>query len=184
MPSERSDSLSACAAPAQSHPTTPNNNPNLSNGYRAYGVEFTGNLTAGRFRLVADLTYTSSKITSSLSDPTTAGNRPSGIPQFQYNIQPSYDAGLFAIGASIDGQTNVPSDNFNTYFISGSTFVNGFVKLRPTDRLEVGLNVNNLFNTLGYRTGGLGFQITPTQGLFQNSAVYGRIVTGSVRLRF
>ncbi|WP_010183461.1 TonB-dependent receptor [Sphingomonas sp. PAMC 26605] len=162
----------------------PNNNPNLSNGYRAYGVEFTGNVSSGRFRLTADLTYTAAKITSSLSDPITAGNRPSGIPQFQYNIQPSYDAGLFAIGASVDGQTNVASDNFNTYFIAGSTFVNGFIKVRPVDRLELGVNVNNLFNTLGYRTGGLGFTITPTSGLFQNSAVYGRIVTASARFRF
>jgi outer membrane receptor for ferric coprogen and ferric-rhodotorulic acid len=162
----------------------PNNNPNLSNGYRAYGAEFTGNVSSGRFRLTADLTYTSAKITSSLSDPTTAGNRPSGIPQFQYNIQPSYDAGLFAIGASVDGQSNVASDNFNTYYIAGSTFVNGFIKLRPVDRLELGVNVNNLFNTLGYRTGGLGFTITPTSGLFQNSAVYGRIITASARFRF
>lgn len=162
----------------------PNNNPNLSNAYRAYGAEFTGNITSGRFHLTADLTYTDAKITSSLTDPITANNRPANIPKFQYNIQPSYDTGVFAVGASVDGQTNVPSDNFNTYLIAGATFVNGFIKVRPVDRLELGVNVNNLFNTLGYRTGGIGFNLTPTSGVFQNSAVYGRIVTASARFRF
>jgi len=41
-----------------------------------------------------------------------------------------------------------------------------------------------MFGDAVYRTGGLGFTITPTSGLFQNSAVYGRIVTASARFRF
>jgi outer membrane receptor protein involved in Fe transport len=162
----------------------PNNNPNISNGYRSYGIEFTSRVTAGKFHLAADATYSSSKITSS-GTAALVDNRPGGLPKFLYVVSPSYDAGIVAFGVSVNGQSSTNSDDFNLYQIKGSTFVNGFLTVRPVDRIELGLNVNNLFDKLGFRGGGsLNPILSPTSAVFSNTALYGRTVTGSVRYRF
>ncbi|WP_342657566.1 TonB-dependent receptor [Sphingomonas sp. NY01] len=164
----------------------PNNNPNISNSYRSMGIEFTGRFNLGNFRLAADATYIESKITDSAT-PALRGNRPGGQPRLIYLISPSYDAGFFAGGVSVSGQTSVPLDDFNTLSVKGSTFLNGYLKVRPTDQIEVGLNANNLLNTLGFRGGGSVVPLVPasaTSTLFQATAVYGRTVTASIRYNF
>lgn len=162
----------------------PNNDPNISNGYRSYGVEFTGRLTYGDFNLAADATYSNSKITKSATDAL-VGNRPGGLPEFLFVVSPSYDAGIVAFGVSVNGQTSTKSDDFNLYTIKGSTFVNGFLTVRPVEKVELGLNVNNLFDKLGFRGGGGLFPVlSSTSSVFNNTALYGRTVTGSIRYRF
>ncbi|WP_242008029.1 TonB-dependent receptor domain-containing protein [Sphingomonas ginsenosidivorax] len=162
----------------------PNNDPNISNGYRSYGIEFTSRVTAGNFHLAADATYSSSKITSS-GTAALVGNRPGGLPKFLFVVSPSYDAGIVAFGVSVNGQTSTKSDDFNLYTIKGSTFVNGFLTVRPVERIELGLNVNNLFDKLGFRGGGsLNPILSSNSAVFSNTALYGRTVTGSVRYRF
>ena len=161
----------------------PNNDPNISNSYRSWGVEFTGRFNMGDFHLAADLTFVNPKIKESAT-AALAGNRPGGIAKLTYLISPSYDMGLFAVGLSASGQTSAPIDDFNSYTLRGTTFFNGFVKIRPVENLELGLNANNLFDTLGYRAGGLLLPINATGGIFQNSAVYGRTVTASIRYNF
>ena len=50
---------------------------------------------------------------------------------------------------------------------------------------ELGPDVNNLFDKLGFRGGGGLFPIlSSTQAVFNNTALYGRTVTGSIRYRF
>ena len=161
----------------------PNNDPNISNDYRSYGVEFTGRFNLGAFRLAADATYIDSKIRDSAT-AALVGNRPGGIPRFIFLVSPSYDAGIVAGGLSFSGQTSVPLDDFNLFKVKGSTFVNGFVKVRPVERVELGLNANNLFDTLGYRGGGNLIPLSSTSAIFQNQAVYGRTVTASIRYNF
>jgi outer membrane receptor protein involved in Fe transport len=162
----------------------PNNNPNISNGYRSYGIEFTSRINAGNFHLAADATYSNSKITSS-GTAALVGKRPGGLPEFLFVVSPSYDAGVVAFGVSVNGQTSTKSDDFNLYTITGSTFVNGFLTVRPVDRVELGLNVNNLFDKLGFRGGGtLNPILSSSSAVFSNTALYGRTVTGSIRYRF
>ncbi|WP_343527177.1 TonB-dependent receptor [Sphingomonas sp.] len=162
----------------------PNNNPNISNGYRSLGIEFSSRLNYGDFHLSVDATYANSKITSSATS-TLVGKKPGGLPDFLFVVSPSYDAGPVAFGVSVNGQTSTKSDDFNLYTVKGSTFVNGFVTVRPMEKLELGLNVNNLFDKLGFRGGGGLFPIlSSTQGVFNNTALYGRTVTGSIRYRF
>ncbi len=163
----------------------PNNNPNISNGYRSIGVEFTGRFNTGNFHLAADATYASSKITKSAT-ANLVDKWPGGLPRFQFVVSPSYDAGPVAFGVSVNGQSSTKSDDFNLYTIKGTTTVNGFVTVRPVERLEFSVNANNLFNTLGFRNGNanLGPILSSTSAVFSNTALYGRTVTGSVRYRF
>lgn len=162
----------------------PNNDPNISNSYRSYGVEFSGRVTKSGFNLAVDATYSNSKITNSAT-AALEGNRPGGLPEFLFVVSPSYDAGPIAAGFSVNGQSSTYSDDFNLYKIKGSTFVNAFLTIRPVERIELGLNANNLFDKLGFRGGGGLFPIlSSTQAVFNNTALYGRTVTGSIRYRF
>ncbi len=156
---------------------TQGKNPVISNVYHAYGAEFSGGLHFGRFNIVADATFTKSKILAT-------NTAPHANPQFQFQVSPSYDAGIAAVGLSINGQSSTFNDDANTYRIPGQTYVNGFLKLRPYGGLELGINVNNLFNTLGYRGSGSILNTGATTGIFQNSAVLGRTITGSIFYRF
>jgi outer membrane receptor protein involved in Fe transport len=56
--------------------------------------------------------------------------------------------------------------------------------VRPVENPELGFNADNLFDTLGDRGGGQLLPTDATTGIFQNSAVYGRTVTASIRYNF
>ena len=105
------------------------------------------------------------------------------MPELTYRLSPTYDAGIFAIGASLNGQTSSRTRSGN-YTMPGDYYVNGFVKVRPLEQLELGLNVNNLFDRLGYRGSGDVGTIVGNTGLIDNSAVNGRTITGSATFRF
>ncbi len=156
----------------------PPQNPNISNAYHSSGVEATFSANYRGFRLSGFATYTNAKL---LNLDTT----PHGTPKFQYLISPSYDAGIAAVGFSINGQSSLWVDDANTLKLGSSAFVNGFVTVRPLAGVELGVNVNNLFNKIGY-PGGANVQqrLSPTSVILDSSAVYGRTVLASVRYRF
>lgn len=164
----------------------PNNNPDISKYYHTHGLEFSGNFQSGGFRLSADLTWTHSRIVAvkNPGDVAQVGKVPHALPAFAFRISPSYDAGIAAFGVTIDGQTSTYDDDFNTWKIKGQTYFNAFAKVRPMSNLELGLNVNNLFNTLGYRGSGSITALTPTTGFIQNSAVLGRTISASAAFKF
>ncbi|MGN6421925.1 MAG: TonB-dependent receptor domain-containing protein [Asticcacaulis sp.] len=152
-------------------------NPVISNVYHSDGLEMSGNLRWGNFSLYSDATTVNAKIVAT-------GKVPHATPKLTFLISPTWDAGGYALGASINGQTATWVDDANTYKVIGQTYVNGFVKFRPYKGLELAINANNIFNTLGYRGSGSLLPISASQGVFQNSAVLGRTVTASIRYRF
>lgn len=146
--------------------------------FKSYGVEADGNLRFGGFAIDGSVVYTHSRIKGTSRTPHT-------LPKITYRLSPSYNIERGSIGFSLDGQTSAFADDGNTLKIPGATFVNAFAKLRPYDGFELGINVNNLFNTLGYRgSGGLAARTSATTALFDNSAVTGRTITASVGYRF
>jgi outer membrane receptor protein involved in Fe transport len=152
-------------------------NPVISNVYHSDGLEISGNLRWGDFSLYSDATAVNAKIVAT-------GKIPHATPNLTFLISPTWDAGGYALGASINGQTSTWVDDANTYKVVGQTYVNGFVKFRPYKGLELAINANNIFNTLGYRGSGSLLPISANQGVFQNSAVLGRTVTASIRYKF
>lgn len=154
-----------------------------NNVYHSWGVEIDGGLQWRGFTLSSDITYTKATIAKDASGLTT-GNTPLATPKFIYQFSPSYDFGLAALGLTIDGQSSAYTDNTDALLIEGQTFVNLFTKVRPYPGLTLGLNINNLFDTIGYRGRGSLVNITPTTGVFQNSAVLGRTLVGSITYEF
>ncbi len=144
--------------------------------YRSYGLEVYGAVHVGGFDLDGSVIYTHSRDLGT-------GKVPATMPSLTYRISPTYDAGIFAIGASLNGQTSSRTRSGN-YTVPGDYYVNGFVKVRPLDQLELGMNVNNLFNRLGYRGSADVGTIVGNTGLIDNSAVNGRTITASVKYNF
>ncbi len=156
----------------------PPQNPNISNRYRSSGVEVTYSASLGGFRLNGFATYTEPKLLNT-------NTVPQATPKFAYLIAPSYDAGVAAVGVAISGQSSIWTDNANTVKLGSSVFVNGFVTIRPYAGVELGLNVNNLFDRIGY-PGGASIQqrLSATSAVLDASAAYGRTFVGSVRYKF
>ena len=160
-----------------------NENPFIDTVYHSWGGEVSGEAHAGGFSLNGYVVYTDVK------DVVHPAHMVEATPKWTYFVSPSYDMGFAAVGLSATGQ----SDSYISGNIAapGSTFVNGFVKLRPVKDLELGLNGNNLFNTLGYRANNGSLAVVgPAPGLLagqaiiDNSAVLGRTLTAALRYHF
>jgi outer membrane receptor protein involved in Fe transport len=152
--------------------------PNISNRYKSSGVEVTYNFNWSGFSLTGFGTYTNPKLLNT-------NTVPRSTPAFAYLISPSYTLDVASVGFSVSGQSSIWTDDANTVKLGSSAFVNAFVSVRPYKGLEVGLNVNNLFNKIGY-PGGASVQqrLSATQVILDSSAVYGRTIQASVRYRF
>jgi len=147
--------------------------------YKSYGLENDGSIRWGHFAINGSLVYTHASTDGS-------GNVPTAMPQWTYRITPTYDVDAYEVGATLNGQTSTYTCCGTYYLMPGNYFVNAFGKVRLYENLEVGVNVNNLFNTLGYR--GAGYPavtgLPNNQAIFDNSAVLGRTVSGSIRYSF
>lgn len=121
-----------------------------ANSYKAYGAELEASVALGPWHLSAGGTLTHSRITASASTPAIVGNTPQRLASFIYQLSPRYDAGNWEAGAAIVGTTSSPGDDANTTTMPGYTVVNAFFTYHANDKLDLSLNVNNLFNTIGY----------------------------------
>ncbi|MEO0031687.1 MAG: hypothetical protein RIS94_1445 [Pseudomonadota bacterium] len=157
-------------------------NPFIDAVYHSYGVEASGGMNLGDFALNGYVVYTHAENAATKASPV-------AMPKLTWLVSPSYDMGVAAVGLSASGQSKFLVSG--GYTAPGRTFVNGYLKVRPTEALEVAFNVNNLFNTLGYRANNGSLAIvgptaglTANQAIFDNSAMLGRTMTASVRYRF
>ncbi len=150
--------------------------PIVNSKFKSYGVEADGSVRFGGFFIDGSLVYTHARINGGGNN----GKTPHTAPTLTYRFSPSYDMEYGAIGFTVDGQTSAYAGDDNALKIPGATLINAFFKARPYGGFELGMNVNNLFNTLAYRgSGGLS-----GGNLFDNSAVTGRTISASVRYKF
>jgi outer membrane receptor protein involved in Fe transport len=152
-----------------------------ANTYRAYGLELEGAYRMGDFSISASGTYTNAKITKSL-DPTVIGNKPRRQADFIYRLAPSYTTRLFTVGASLVGTTASYTQDSNQLKLPAFTQVNAFVSVRPLDRVQVSLNANNLFNTMGFTEAEEG--AIPANGIVRARSINGRTVSAALKLDF
>jgi len=150
--------------------------------YRAYGAEFEGSVRRGPFSLTAGATYTHAEITSDASNAAVVGKTPRHQASFIFEATPQFETRLFTVGANFVGTTSSYAQDTNQLKLPGYTTVNTFVQFRPAKHVELMLNANNLFNTVGIA------EVTqasiPTSGVVLARAITGRTVSGSVRFSF
>ncbi len=153
----------------------------IDNTYEALGLEVEGSYSVGPFSLSAGATWTNSEISDALN-PAIIGNTPRRQADFVYQGTAQYEDDFFTAGLNAIGTTESFTQDNNALILPGYTQVNAFLAVRPLERLEIGLNANNLFNAFGYteaEEGGI-----PGNGIVRARSIAGRTVMASVRIDF
>jgi len=175
-------------APAGSNPFT-------DAVFHSYGLELDAGYHIQHFTIQAIATYTHSIYAADGGDAplSLAGFQSPRSPKIQYVISPSYDFGLARVGFSIDGQdgtwnynvyepTATSAGYINAVKLTATTFINAFATVRPANNLELGVNVTNVLNTLGFRSADNGF--TPGSNVLSTAVGLGRTITASLQYKF
>lgn len=149
--------------------------------YEAKGIELEGSYRTGPFTLSAGATWTDAEIKDAL-DRTTIGNTPRRQADLVYQATAQYDSKQFTLGANVVGTTDSYAQDSNQLKLPGFTQVNAFAAFRPIDRVEVGLNAANLFNTTGFTEAEEG--AIPGNAIVRARSIAGRTVLASVRFDF
>ncbi|MDT8758905.1 TonB-dependent receptor [Sphingomonas psychrotolerans] len=150
--------------------------------YRAYGAEFEGSFRRGPFSLNAGATWTKSEITKDYLNAAITGLEPRHQPEFTFQLMPQVETKWATFGASSVTVTKSYAQDTDLLRMPGFTVVNAFAQFRPAEGVQLSVNANNLFNTLGY------FEISqatmPANGIAWGRAVNGRTISTSLRLSF
>lgn len=150
--------------------------------YRAHGAEIEAGFQRGPFSINGGLTYTSAKIISDRLNAAVAGMVPRRQPKFIYEVTPQYESRKLTIGAYIVGNTSSSAQDVNALKIPGYTLVNPFIQYRPVDRLQLMLNVNNVFDKLAIIE--ISQTNVPASGVGWGRAANGRTISASARYNF
>ena len=118
----------------------------ISREYTAKGLEFEGGYRWGPFSLTAGATFTDAEIKRDLATPELVGNTPRHQADLIFQVTPQYSTDLFSVGAVFIGTTESYAEDVNTLVMPGYVTTNAFLQVRPTERLLLSLNANNLFN--------------------------------------
>jgi outer membrane receptor protein involved in Fe transport len=154
----------------------------FSRGYEAYGIELEGVYRVGGFSISGGATWTHAEITDDNISPANVGNRPRRQAEFIYQLAPRYETEQFTIGAQLIGTTDSYAQDNNDLVLPGFAQVNAFVAFRPLERVELSLNANNLFNTVGITEAEEGS--IPGNGIVRARSINGRTVAAAVRFEF
>ena len=119
----------------------------LKDSYDATGIEAELAWRAGAFAVSGGATWTKAKITT---PGASNGNKPRRQADFVFQVTPSYSFGPLEIGASVIGTTKSYAQNDNQVELPGFMVVNPFASYALSDKLQVLLSVNNLFDKTGY----------------------------------
>ncbi|WP_086607104.1 TonB-dependent receptor domain-containing protein [Erythrobacter donghaensis] len=149
--------------------------------FEAFGIELEGSYRSGPFSLSAGATWTDAEIKDALNTAT-IGNTPRRQADLVYQATAQYDADMFTLGANIVGTTESFTQDNNDLVLPAFAQVNAFLAFRPIERIEVGLNAQNLFNATGYTEAEEGS--IPGNNIVRARSIAGRTVLASVRFDF
>jgi outer membrane receptor protein involved in Fe transport len=153
----------------------------VSRRYRTYGAEFEGAVRRGPFSLVGSLTLTGGEITAAETQAL-VGNKPRHQATLIYTLTPQFEVERFTIGANLLGQTSSYAQDVNLLKMPGFATVGLFAQYRPVDRLVLGVNASNLFDTRAIMA--ISSAAVPTSGTATARTLYGRLVSASARFFF
>ena len=152
------------------------------NAYEANGVELEGSMDFGNgFFVRANATFTDAEIVAT-GDGSNVGNQPRRQADYVFNVQPTYEADRFVVGANIFGtdETFVQDSNLTAFEAYEVVSLFGFVDI--TDRLRLQADVNNVFDTEGFTEGeGDGFQ---AGDIVRVRPINGRTASATLSYRF
>jgi outer membrane receptor protein involved in Fe transport len=119
----------------------------LKDSYTANGIEAELAWHAGAFAVSGGATWTKAKITTAGA---LNGNKPRRQADFVYQVTPTYSFGPLEIGAAVIGTTQSYAQNDNQVVLPAYVVVNPFASYALSDKLQLSLSINNLFDKVGY----------------------------------
>lgn len=119
----------------------------LKDSYDATGIEAEMAWRSGGLSVSGGATWTKAKISSAGA---LNGNKPRRQADLVFQLTPSYALGALEIGAAVIGTTKSYAQNDNQVVLPGYFVVNPFASYALSDKLQVSLSVNNLFDKVGY----------------------------------
>ena len=152
----------------------------LKDNYDATGIEAELAWRAGAFAVSGGATWTKAKITTAGA---THGNTPRRQADFVFQVTPSYSFGPLEIGASVVGTTKSYAQNDNLVELPGYLVVNPFASYALSDKLQVLLSVNNLFDKIGYSEAESQGNLT-SNPLFVARSINGRSAKATLKYAF
>jgi outer membrane receptor protein involved in Fe transport len=150
--------------------------------YRAYGVEFDGAYKVGPFGIAGGATWTDAKIVSDALNPGVVGNTPRRQARLIFQATPQVEFDRVTLGTNVVGTTSSYTQDSNQLKLPGYTVANAFVQFRPTDRLLLSLNANNLFDVQGFTEAE--DAVIPANGIVRARAINGRTTSLTARILF
>ncbi|MDR6786819.1 outer membrane receptor protein involved in Fe transport [Sphingomonas sp. BE138] len=154
----------------------------ISRDYKAYGLEFEGGVRRGIFQLNGGATYTHAEIDKDQVTPALEGNTPRHQAKFIFQATPQVITGRFSVGAVFVGTTGSFAQDSNLLRMPGYVTTNGFVQVRPADRLTLSLNASNLFDTRAFVA--IDDATLPASGIVRGRVLNGRTVSATARFDF
>ncbi|MEW5685738.1 MAG: TonB-dependent receptor [Pseudomonadota bacterium] len=155
---------------------------NIVRGYKAKGVELETAVRHGPFSLTAGATYTDAKISSDATNPDFVGNTPRHQADLIFSLTPQVELRYATFGANLIGTTSSYAQDRNQLKLPGYTLVNAFVQVRPTERVQIMLNVNNLFDKLALSD--VEQAAIPASAVVAGRAYNGRTASATLRYSF
>jgi len=155
---------------------------NIIRGYKAKGVELEAAVRRGPFSVTAGATYTDAKITSDATHPEFIGNTPRHQADLIFSVTPQVELKYATLGVNVIGTTSSFAQDTNQLKLPGYTLVGAFVQVRPTERVQLMLNVNNLFDKLALSD--VEQATIPASGVVLGRAYNGRTFSGTLRYTF
>lgn len=121
----------------------------IENDYKSIGIELEGSYRfTESFDIRGGLTFTDAQIDSGDNE----GNTPRRQPDFIYSFIPTYTFGKTnknTFGLSFIGQSKAYAQDSNELVLPGFVIVNSFINIGITDKLNLNLSANNVFDSLG-----------------------------------
>ncbi len=156
-------------------------NPLVSATYEAEGLEVQSSLHYGNFQIALGGTYTHSRIVADQISAADVGHVPQRQADFVWQITPGYYADTYNAGINIIGTTDSYADDANTLVMPGFTSVNVFANYYIRPNIQLSLNINNLFDTVGLTEID---SLPNTRGLATARSIDGRTVKAGLRYTF
>lgn len=153
----------------------------IENHYKSLGleIEFAARLSKS-FDMRGGATFTNAKIT----EGSNKGNKPRRQSPFIYNIMPTYNAGKFSAGLSAIGTTWSYAQDNNQLKFKGYILLNPFVSYKIMKQLNLSLNANNVFNSLGITEAEEGSITENTTNIIRARSVTGRTISATLSFTF
>lgn len=125
----------------------------IQNAFEAKGVEIEANYEhESGLGIRANATFTDSDITATASGAN-IGNTPRRQADYLFNVSPYYNHDRFTIGANIFGTDSVFVQDSNDLEFDSYTVTSLYASFDITESLRLGVDVNNVFNNVGFTEG-------------------------------